>query len=347
MLLNIVRARYNDPPEFLAVSGITTQAEVGTGISFGNEFGLGDARLAGSLNAANRPTVSFTPLQNEQFTRRYLSPIRPDTIWLFARNGRNVNRMLRLVVEKVNGLSNSPNDVGPETMPGAFQWIAQALDELARQQKVEIAYEERVEPVSPAIKANAVQGADVVAALDKGYQFRPANKDQVLLTGKSRDVVLRLSPQVVRSPEVEEITKLLSLKPGQLVYPIKPATEGQLKLMPPLRDELLVSTRSVEEILHFVSHGVEVPLKHIEKGLVGNQAGPCSASAADLLRIRSSKVPRCHAYLAVCYRGQWFYIEDADTVSRATFELLLELYYLEIRGGGAIGSPLLTLPVGR
>ncbi len=255
--------------------------------------------------------------------------------------------MLRLVVEKVNGLSNSPDDLGPETMPGAFQWIAHTLDELARQQKVEIAYEERIEPVSPVVKANAVQGADVVAALEKGYQFRTADKDQVLLTGKSRDVVLRLSPQAVGSPEVEEITKRLSLKPGQLVYPIKPATQGQLKPMPPLPDELLVSTRSVEEILHFLCHTVEVPLKHIEKGLVGNQDGPCSTSAADLLRIRSSKVPPRHAYLAVCYRGHWYYIEDADPVSRATFELLLELYYLEIRGGGAVGSPLLTLPVGR
>jgi hypothetical protein len=49
----------------------------------------------------------------------------------------------------------------------------------------------------------------------------------------------------------------------------------------------------------------------------------------------------------VYHRGYWFYIDDADSESKETFELLLELYNLEIRGGGAATMPVLTLPVGR
>jgi len=349
MLLNIVRARYNDPPEFLAVSGITTQFEVGSFFGFGQDGGITDGNLAGNLAASDRPTISLTPLQDEQFTRRFLSPIRLETIYLFSRNGRRLDRMLRIIVERVNGLSNSPDDLDPEGKPEAFLWLAQTLGELARQQQVEISYEERIEPVSPLLDRAAVKGADVIAALEKGYQFRPADRDQALLTGKRRELVFRFAQKAVGRPEVVEITNLLGLLPGQLVYPIKPATEGQLRPAPPLREELVVSTRSVEEILHFLAHGVEVPSKHAEKGWVAQveQAGSCPMAIGDLLRIRSSKVRPCHAYIAVCYHGHWFYIDEADTVSRETFELLLELYYLEIRGGGAVGSPLLTLPVGR
>ncbi|MBI3468239.1 MAG: hypothetical protein HY000_34990 [Planctomycetes bacterium] len=351
MLLNIVRTRYNDSPEFLALSSITTQFEVGKDISFGNEFGLGNARLAGKIAAADRPTVSLAPLQDEQFTRRFLSPIRLDTIYLFALNDRRMGWILRVVVQKANGLTNSPDVLPRETSPaGAFEWIAQTLGDMARQQQVEIAYEERIEPVSPAIDPQLIKGTDVVAAVEKGYQFRLADKGKtVALTQKKRELVLRFSPQVVGGQEVETITKLLSLKPGQLTYSIKPAIEGQLKPTPPLRKELIVNTRSVEEIFHFLSFGVEVPVKHIEKGLVRNQNG-CSipgSTAAGLLRIRSSKVRPHHAAVAVCYQGYWFSIEDADPVSKETFERLLELYNLEIRGGGVVGTPLLTLPVGR
>lgn len=351
MLLNIVRTRYNDSPEFLAISGITTQFEVAKNISFGNEFGLADARLAGHLNTADRPTVSLMPLQDELFTRRFLSPIRLETIYLFSLNDRRLGWILRLVVDKANGLTNSPNVGGPETTPGAFQWITETLGEMAKQQQVEIAYEEQIEPVSPVTDPNSVKGADLVAALDKGYQFRTGDQGKtVVLTRKKRELVLQFSPQVVDGPEVEQITKLLSLKPGQLTYSIKPATEGQLKPTTALREGLAVATRSLEEIFHFLSYSVEVPIKHIEKGLVPNRDGPslpCSTTGADLLRIRSSKLRPRHAALAVCHQGYWFYIEDADQVSKETFERLLELYNLEIRGGGVVATPLLTLPAGR
>jgi hypothetical protein len=51
--------------------------------------------------------------------------------------------------------------------------------------------------------------------------------------------------------------------------------------------------------------------------------------------------------VAVRHRGHWFYIDDADRTSKETFELLLELYNLETRGGGAANIPVLTLNAGR
>jgi hypothetical protein len=52
------------------------------------------------------------------------------------------------------------------------------------------------------------------------------------------------------------------------------------------------------------------------------------------------------AYVAVKYRGYWYWIDDRDQVSKQTLELMLELARLNFgRQQGA--GPVLTLPAGR
>lgn len=349
MLLNLMRARYGEPPEFLAVSGITSQFEVDGGVSFGNEFGLGRGRWGGNLNAADRPTVSLAPLQDEQFTRRFLSPISLETIYNFTRNGRRVESVLRLTVEQINGVRNPWDGLGSTT--SAFNWLAQTLDAFAKAQQVELAYQKTSEQVSPSLESRSIDAQTVLAAVEKGYRFEPSGDDKSLsLTAKGKELVLRVSAPAAGSPEMEGITDLLRLKPGAEFYPLEPALEGQLKPLTEFNRELHISTRSVEEILHFLCHGISVPPKHVEKGLI---AHPCEASVhcsdppSDLLRVHWSTWRPHHAAVAIRYRGYWFYIDDADAASKETFELLLELYNLEIRGGGAATLPMLTLPIGR
>ncbi|MEZ5367278.1 MAG: hypothetical protein R2748_34300 [Bryobacterales bacterium] len=49
--------------------------------------------------------------------------------------------------------------------------------------------------------------------------------------------------------------------------------------------------------------------------------------------------------MRIRYRNRWFYIDDSDLNSKATFNLLNYLYSLQAAGRGA-GSPLLTVPIG-
>jgi hypothetical protein len=56
--------------------------------------------------------------------------------------------------------------------------------------------------------------------------------------------------------------------------------------------------------------------------------------------------PPKNAYVAVHYRGYWFYIDDADEESKSTFALVLQLSRLDFGHQHQTG-PLLTLPVGR
>jgi hypothetical protein len=346
MLLNIVRSRYADPPEFLALSGITSQFETEASGGFGTEFGLGNARVSGGLKAADRPTVTLTPLQDENFTKRFLTPVGIESVYLFSRNGRELDRVLRLAVESVNGVENAPHRAGTGEQPdaGPFLWAGTTLGELARRRRVEVAYQEKDEEVSHALDPASVRGRDVVAAAEKGFRFRRSGLGPVVLTQKTREAVLRFAPDVANSPEVLEIERVLNLKPGRASYVLKAGAEGQLGDNPTGREEIVVSTRSVEQILHFVSGGVDVPPGHVEKGLA--EPAGC-AGPTDLIRVRVSKMRPCHAAVAVRHRGHWFYIDDADRTSKETFELLLELYNLETRGGGATNIPLLTLNAGR
>ena len=66
----------------------------------------------------------------------------------------------------------------------------------------------------------------------------------------------------------------------------------------------------------------------------------------DLLRVHCRKKrPKCAA-VAVRHHGYWFYIEVTDLTSKATLALLLEVYNLEIRGGGGRQVPVLTIGAG-
>jgi hypothetical protein len=55
--------------------------------------------------------------------------------------------------------------------------------------------------------------------------------------------------------------------------------------------------------------------------------------------------PAC-AFVAVRYREYWFYIDDRDADSKATFALLLTMTRINLIGTKK-GGPTLTLPVSR
>ena len=64
------------------------------------------------------------------------------------------------------------------------------------------------------------------------------------------------------------------------------------------------------------------------------------------MKIRSAPDRPKEAYVAVPYRGSWFYVADDDRRSKSTFGLLNLLFSLQAATSKG-KSPVLTLPVGR
>ena len=63
------------------------------------------------------------------------------------------------------------------------------------------------------------------------------------------------------------------------------------------------------------------------------------------MRVHSSASRPKNAYIAVPYRGAWFYIADNDLNSKSTYALMTLLFALQ-SGERKTTAPALTLPIG-
>ena len=116
-------------------------------------------------------------------------------------------------------------------------------------------------------------------------------------------------------------------------------------------DEVGVRCRSLLGVMYFLAQSVEPPAADVEAGLVTvtrddeGQPFDWSRVTGDVMRIRSQPERPEHAYVAVQYRGSWFYIADDDQSSKSTFSLVN--FLLSLLSESSQGkSPILTLPVG-
>jgi len=366
LLLNLVRLKYRDTPLFLEVGSVSAQFEfdesAGVGASIVENVGVDPINpttfeLSASLRQVEKPTITFTPLQGEDFVERVLTPISLDTVVLLARSGWRIDRVLRLTTQRLNGVGNAPSASGPTPARAPsfreFADVSHSLHALQARGWAELTYESRPSTLAAPLPAAAVEAADLIAAAEAGYSFRPADQgENLVLTGMTRSVVLSLAPPAVRSSEMGKIIRALNLAPGRTRYEVRLATglpENDREAAP--RDELAIETRSLLGIFFYLSQGVEAPPEHQEQGLVTVTESEDSGTfdwtevTGDLLRIRCDQHQPDAAAVAVRYKGYWFYIDQADLDSKSTFALLLQL--LALRAGAAQGvAPLLTLPIG-
>jgi zinc transporter len=94
LLLNIVRLHYTDTPSSLAVSGIAAQFERSQSVQLTPFFTSAGADNNRSFTAilpqagvqgADRPTISLTPLDDQEFTRKLFTPLPLDGVVYLAK----------------------------------------------------------------------------------------------------------------------------------------------------------------------------------------------------------------------------------------------------------------------
>jgi hypothetical protein len=371
-LLNIVRIRYRDAPQFDAITNILASHAFDASISAHDEwrnqtvpakmFNNNLYRtffLTPSADISERPTLTISPLEGPEFTRSLLGNVHLENIVLLSSTGWDVDRVLRLTVKEMNHLENLPHLASlPEPWPHyqRFNAVAHCMRQLQMQGLLEFAYNQDTEkPVSETVKLSGqgvLKASDLLTAADKNYNFHVVAPDSAYLAQKMRTPVLRLAPDAARCACAANLWGMLQLNPGAPEYPMLPgALIGQFKAPPAPGTDLVITTHSVLETMVIASKGVEVPPRHIEKGLVtfpvdaNGQPFDWTCVTGDLMRIRSQKAKPLHAFAKVKYRGYWFYIDDADQNSKSTFNLIIELYGLEL-AGGVVPGPVVTVPVG-
>ena len=355
LLLNLVRLKYRDSPLFLEVGSVSTQHSF-SGTAEADLNLLPGADLIGfdsELSRTERPTVTYTPLVDSEFQKGLLAPIGQQTLVLVTQTGWSWDRVQRLTIKNINGLDNATSAGGPTPSEApdfrAFKFVSAVFRELQKRGLVEIAASDRVTGPSPEIHRSQVNGRHHVEAKEKAYSFRSTPNGNLELIGSEQVVVLNLHPAAWAMPEMQEVAQLLRIQPDGTQYTYERARKGQL--VNPLetdRKTLTVSPRSILEMMYFLSQAIEVPVEHMNRGLVtltmeGGEPFDWAEVSGDILMVRScKKYPEC-AEVAVPYRGYWFYIHESDLASKSTFDLLNELFNIEVRGGGGGNIPVLTL----
>ncbi len=368
LLLNIVRLRYTDTPSSLSIANIAAQYELVRQLQLVPFFATSGGEPNRSFSTvlpgagasyADRPTISMVPIDDAEFTRKLFTPLTLDGLLYLAKTTWPIGTVFRLYLENLNWVPNAEFASGPtpEVAPrySEFLFGILALQNLQQQGRVVFTTEERFEPAGSPIPASLVTAASLIEAAKNGMEMRANQGGATWTLGRRiRQPVVHFDPAMQDSAPMRTFARTFNLKPGVAKYDVT------VDMLPPFRrgadghEVLDLETRSLLQAMYFVSHGVDIPPEHRERG-VARTTRTEDGGVFDwrkvtegLFRARWSKgdAPPPNAHVAITYQGYWFYVDAADHESKSTFSLLMELTRLDMQGKPG-DRPVLTLPISR
>ena len=316
-LLNIVKLRYGDFPVFMeiaqVIAGYQLQTTVGAGISAQNYITSsvgGPVAVGGSATAAatftDRPTVIYAPLTGNDFIKKLMTPIPPAAVLFLLQSGYSATLVMQIAVDSVNGIANESRRAGM-TRPGDpdFARVTQLLYELQLANALQIRIERSKDNTETAVM---------------GFPPTHVGPDIVAKTAEMRRILRLGAPN----------------QPYQVRY-------GGWSGKP---DEIAIVTRSMLQVMLELGILAQVP----ESDIAGGRATPGTAAPPSpvaerppLLNIRSGASPPPESYVAVPYKGRWFWISEDDIRSKSIFTSVMLLFSISDVGVRS-APPVVTVP---
>ena len=324
MLLNIVRSRYLEVPVFLTVSSLLTQYEYGTSAGVGTilEFGSGTTdRAIGDANVGftERPTITYLPVEGQEFSAHLLSDIPSEIIFAAAQAGWAVDVFMRIAIQRLGETENM--SFGEIPAPGDSDSKTQVESDLKKLKR----FERMIELIFILSDREVIELQEIE---EEGKSTR----------------YLMIAEQVAEDlrPRLDELRKLIGISNRNRFRITDRVTNIK-------DDEISIQTRSVMAMMEFMARGVEVPLEHLKDGWVidyGLQSSEGEAARKLIpFRMRSSKDRPENAFAAVRFRDNWYYIDQTDITSKRALGLIIVMFRLQApTPAGA--APILTLPTG-
>src|SRR5262245_2432983 len=335
------------------------------------------------FDAADRPTLSLTPQDEAEFARRLFTPLTLKGTVYLAQTTWPISTVFRLYLENLNWVPNAQNTSGPTpdrlTSPPEFEEFQRGLAALRRLQeanKMAILLEEHDERVGGTVPGASVTPRDLVEAARANYELKPDDEvdtpdgtEDATPPARKRDKktvtwslikeketpYLYIAPDAAASPDWLEFCQVFKVKPGEKRYEIEVTKLTPFPVAYPAEGVkvLDLETRSLLQVLYFLAHAVEVPAEHAAAGLA-RMTLDLDGSVFDSDRVLGGLFKvwavRCkhrppHAAVAVHYLDPWYYIDERDHDSRATFAPVLHMSRVELGQTAGAGGPVLTLPL--
>ena len=91
LLLNLVRLRYRDTPFFLDTASVTatfkSESKVGLGAAIPFSGSVTGLDSSGSATLSVAPTVSYVPIEGDEYFKNFLTPISLDELLVMTQSG--------------------------------------------------------------------------------------------------------------------------------------------------------------------------------------------------------------------------------------------------------------------
>ncbi len=333
MLLNLVRLRYRQSPVWLEVTSISSQftfdasgeisGTVTENVSQGGGINPDLLRISGNTGYSERPTITYNLLGGEDFLKRVLTPLSVENISLLAESGWRGDRVFRLTVERMNGLSNAPRASGPTPRRAPqYQQFLEAVDLmqfLADQDLLTFEFDTRIRTISDPLPVSKISAGDLIDAAKIGGEFKYNNdQTEMSLTQEQRVLFMRLAYRATETEGVARLRDLLHLSDDRLRYDI---VDPALADFDPIENDnglgnVAIDTRSLMGVLYYLSNAVSVPDEAMDRGPAtrtldeGGELFDWHELLNDLFVVHHSRSQPIDAAIAVPYRGWWYYIRS-------------------------------------
>ena len=324
MLLNIVRSRYLEVPVFLTVSSVLTQYEYdrSVGLTAILEFGSGTTdRGIGEANLrfSERPTITYLPVEGQEFSAQLLSDIPSEIIFAAAQAGWSVDVFMRIGIQRLGAVENmSYGEIPASGDSGSKTQVESDVKKLKRfERMIDLIF---ILSDSEVIEVQLVE--------------EDGKKERYLVIAE--EVAEDLRPMLAELRQLIGLTNSNRFRITDRVTNLKD-------------DEISIQTRSVMAMMEFMARGVEVPVKHLEDGWVidyglQNTEGELARELVPF-KMHSSKNRPENVFAAVRFRDYWYYVDHADITSKRALSLIIVLFRLQApTPSGA--APILTLLTG-
>jgi len=324
MLLNIVRSRYLEVPVFMTVSSVLTQYEyersagIGAILEFGDgttDRGTGQANLSFS----ERPTITYLPIEGQEFSAHMLSDIPSEMFFAAAQAGWPIDVFMRIGIQRLGAMENMSFGELPASgyidVKTQFEADFSKLKEFERMVQLIFILGDREIIEVQQVEEDGKDVSYLMFAKQVPEDLRPMLSELRQIIGLSNRNRFRITDRVTNIKD----------------------------------DEISIQTRSVMAMMEFMARGVEVPLEHLKEGWVidyglQNSEGEVAKGLIPF-RMHSSENRPENVFAAVRFNDYWYYIDHADITSKRALGLIIVLFRLQApTPGGA--APILSLPTG-
>jgi hypothetical protein len=366
LLLNIVRRRYYEAPQFVTISNINATMSISAGASGGVSTSSGGSSAGANVGYSNTPTITFTPRQGNEILGPLTTRMSVLTIAKMAQAGYRFDFLLALMAEGLTDVRGPEAGVGTDFRPGdpEFIEVIQSVGRLMDKGQLKVGTFSWNDPYSditiPREKITVDNQLTAIALGSGVGRFRSYDGgENYYFTDKHNYPAMWIDPDARTSGDGQRVIELLNLQPTPLkrVWSFSPnrVVEGtDFENVPDdPRPELRMQLRTFYSVLNLLAYGIELPPGDEEEGRAFTKTlydkAVSEGRAVDLSNkfvVHSSKGKRPeNAYVAVKHRDTWFYMDDRDKSSKRFFNAVYDLFNMEIAPSGGGGSPVLTIPV--